>query len=1144
MKDVFKIVSEKQKAGLCLIQMPTGSGKTHAILEFIYDYIKSHDDGKIIFITSMKKNLPENSLKKIFEKYGDGELFEKIFLFIDSKEQTVIDNYDEKMKTSIYKTISDKELASEFISIIKSIRTLQNNKDAESALKEKLNRTELRFRKEIHSGLTEFKTYGEKLKAVLEDPDWMWVSSLYPEVRTKECRVLFMSVDKFVMKNDPLVEKSYFVYDSELVKDSIVFIDEFDATKKTILNREIEMSVSRNLDYMRVAKQICEGMDNYDKHPREMYVLSKKMAAEESEPDTLISFAHSVSDRFNKVFKEYNLEYKFLMDMGPNASEFLFYGHMTHYITKGKDKFLTIDHDKDQCVNIIRNSDKKEDMFHFYDMFRDLSGAFRFFFSFVRKLALNCRYVQLERHTPIGYEYCIASVLEVFDLDSDTVDYFIPEILTMRSSREKRGAVTDESVYERGFCVYNMKNGNDHVYNSRIKMISHNIMPERILIGVCNNALVFGVSATATMDTVTGNYDLKYIKSRLKEKFIELDEGLRARLREEFKKSISRYDEVEIKVEPVSSCAGGGKYDANIWNTICPDKLCVEYIRNLLDRKGYDDFRKARYLRIAIVYHKFLTNDNIFSLLCFLNRHPTENSADLDRKTLKDIFINISNQFESKLPDGFSNESVFYLSGDDYDHSKDELLKKLGDKKKMFVITAYGTLGAGQNIQYPVKSLEGLVRINDFSLITESEEGRPLEKDFDAIYLDCPTNVIPFATENKKTKDIIEQIAITESLYERGEITGADEKKCIESAFSYIEYEINRCKGICIETVSAKNHAAVQVIQAIGRICRTILKNPTIYIFADEKLQSIFNKHPDYYGELVNRETKELIEYFSTPREDGRFIEKLIGKALHRSRRAIRYINRLKSGSWDEDKISKWESLREHVLKHPTSSDFFDEVAYQFYAEVPKGHDRFWYSTDNDFKTIEISFDKNLNNAESVSEESARLAELMQIPEIKDMFKKEGYATSFSDCHLMLPPPLFKNIYKGALGEIVGKKIITVRCSMSLVPLDVIEYEKFDFRTEDGRFYFDFKHWGSADFVEQSVIDEIFEKMVKIGAKRVFVVNILKPKFDCDKEVRSQERGDFKLIEVPYLFDPERGQWNEEAIFGINKEVESWVEEK
>ena len=1145
MKDIFKTLVENHETGFCPIQMPTGSGKTRSILEFICDYIASGGERRIIFVTSQKKNLPDGSLRKFFEKENMAEIFDKIFLFLDSKEQTVVDNYNDEMKNAIFKVITDKDIISDFTGLIMSIRSFSESKryqdkKTESILRERLRTTvEPMFRDQIRKKLGRFKDYGEKYNAVLNDPDWSWVSKLYPEVRTKDCKIIFMSADKFVMKNDTIVEGSYTMYDSDIVKDSIVFIDEFDSTKKVILNREIEMSVNRNLDYMKVANQICEKMKKIDKHPDDMYKPSEEMI-DEPNPDHLRSFASSVRDKLNDVFDKYNLEYKFLMDMDPDASEFLFYKRTTHYVEKGQNKFLSVNCDRGRGINVIKGSNNKDDMFHFNGMFTELSNTFRYFFSFIRKLALNCKFSQKEKGTPIGYEYCIRSVLSIFDLDEDTKDYFTSEILTMQPSNDdKKSEVEDGSIYEKGFSVYNLKNENDHVFNSIIKLISHNIMPEKILLKVCNNAFVFGVSATATLDTVTGNYDLTYIKTRLKTKFIELDDTMRAKLKVQFNNSVSDFKgNVEVMVKTISACSTGGEYDANLWDVICSKKINAEHIRNLLDRGSDDDFHKARYLKIAMVYCEFLMHKDIRSLLCFLNRHPKEDDDELNTNKLGRILTFINDCHKDTISELNTNETLFYLNGDNFDVKKDELLKKLGRGDKVFVITAYNTLGAGQNIQYPVESLNGLIRINKDLLITESETGRPLEKDFDAIYLEYPRNIIPFATKNKKMKDIIEQIAITESLYERAEITNVEEKVCIRGAFSFNEFEINKCKGICRNTLSANNQAAGQIIQAVGRICRTPLKNPIIYIFADESLGLVFVEKPEYYGELLNFETEVLIDKLNTYDEsNSHHCIRLANKGQDRSKRAVRYIDKLMRMDWSDDCIAKWESLRNHVLMHPTTSDDSDDIAYHFYVEVPNESDKYWYTTEDDFKSVKILFDKGFNVAESVSGESARLEELLHIPGIKELFEERCYATSFKKERFILSPPLFKNIYKGALGEAVGERIMWDRFKTKLIKLDAAEYEKFDFKTEDGRFYFDFKHWNSSNFVETDIHDKIIEKMKEVGISNLFIINILKPNLECNNEVRHYEREGFNIWEVPYLYDAKLDQWNDEAIFTINRGI-------
>lgn len=69
---IGKFCGDKERDnGLLLIDMPTGMGKTYAVTKYIaenYQNIK----GKIFFITQLKKNLPEDDLRKRFEEIGKG----------------------------------------------------------------------------------------------------------------------------------------------------------------------------------------------------------------------------------------------------------------------------------------------------------------------------------------------------------------------------------------------------------------------------------------------------------------------------------------------------------------------------------------------------------------------------------------------------------------------------------------------------------------------------------------------------------------------------------------------------------------------------------------------------------------------------------------------------------------------------------------------------------------------------------------------------------------------------------------------------------------------------------------------------------------------------------------------------------------
>ncbi len=59
----------------------------------------------------------------------------------------------------------------------------------------------------------------------------------------------------------------------------------------------------------------------------------------------------------------------------------------------------------------------------------------------------------------------------------------------------------------------------------------------------------------------------------------------------------------------------------------------------------------------------------------------------------------------------------------------------------------------------------------------------------------------------------------------------------------------------------------------------------------------------------------------------------------------------------------------------------------------------------------------------------------------------------------MMIPIVYNNIYKGALGEKVGKFLLEQDGSLELLDLDEDEFEKFDYKTSNG-VYIDFKIFG------------------------------------------------------------------------------------
>ena len=50
------------------------------------------------------------------------------------------------------------------------------------------------------------------------------------------------------------------------------------------------------------------------------------------------------------------------------------------------------------------------------------------------------------------------------------------------------------------------------------------------------------------------------------------------------------------------------------------------------------------------------------------------------------------------------NELFIVLKSDQFEEAKEQLLCELGAGKRRFILSSYQTIGAGQNLQYPIPS--------------------------------------------------------------------------------------------------------------------------------------------------------------------------------------------------------------------------------------------------------------------------------------------------------------------------------------------------------------------------------------------------------------------------------------------------------
>lgn len=1102
--------SDLSKKGLFLIDMPTGFGKTHSVLDYIFDVTNNGDfKKKIFFITNLKKNLPYKDLASRFHKVQKDALFEKKFLFADSNLDLVIANLSDELISEIPYNI---QIMKSFQDLKYNIKHLQKKNIPPyvyDILRKNTQKIESDFRNKIHKLLVrDFPNVDARLEAIKNNKDWKWLGSLYPTVFTKEKEIIFMSIDKFLNEYATIIDTSMPLYNSSIIKDSIIFIDEFDAAKDIFLKHIINKQLEKKINYLNLFNTISKSLFINKFH--------KDLTAE-SPNSSDKHFLQNIIDANTKIAREihdnYSLMYSHKLDseLVDNNRAFLF--HDCQYITLNTEHpYITTNLSPNKNVNIISFSKKMpgNDKNNLLFMLNKLRGFINYFEVGIVILANNyLRKKHMLNNSKENYDHftvqsALHTVLAEFHITRANAQYFIDKILMdhdnvfLRKKKDKtKASLTrrkyDLSFYEKGFRYYAFEDNPDHDLRTEIDMNVFNNTPEKILSKICEDAQVIGISATATVNSVLGNFDLTYLKNKLGTNFEEVSNEDKVILHQEFANAIKGYNDIDIVTKIINGSSEDG-YSLDSWLKAFSNKEFAEAAFNLIEQQSagkQNTYNKERYLRIALVYKEFITNDDIQSLLCILTKHPREDDPDLNLRILYQIFnfINVENNISEE-----ACKFIFQLDGEEYDYKKSILKQRLENGDKVFVISAYQTVGAGQNFQYAIpENIKSTLK-------TINNHPTRNEKDFDAIYLDTPTNLLISKMENLKENDIEYQIAKyvfqIESLQESCEISLKESHNYIKNSFrarntknlSSIHlqnlYKCISCKLLCTKII----------IQALGRICRTNLKKNKIYIFADKKLSeridlSVMNDR------LLNPEAVALFNELKKFNLSDTIHKNEVNAANLTSIKVNNFINNMLQNLWTDKNINTWKELRELVLKHPTAAiNEFDKsfIIKNFYMKMPKENNKAWYTQKDDYNEIQTSFSKapGLNE---ISAESCRLAEFMEIPLIKEYFRANGYAEEFKANAYIMSPPLFNNIYKGALGEVAGMLLWNEFCDEKLEEIATNEhFELFDFKVTNRPAYVDFKHWKeSTIFSDKEMLDKISAKAKKCNAQCVFIVNLL-----------------------------------------------------
>ena len=1131
MKDYLLDVMQQQEHGLYLCELPTGNGKTFDSAQAMKEYADSiGDDTKIIYLTTLNKNLPEDALRAA---YGSEELYKRNVLRLRS-------NFDEVVEKILEIEVPEEMKTDAYLKLCKDVSLYRNAVDKRYADKEyikeladRITEGDRQLRYEITKRLkNKFQTKTQRKKAIRTDAKYKWIGKLYPAVFTDDYKIILMSVSKFMKRNSILIDSSYEFLNSDLIENAVIVIDEFDATKDTIQSELIEKSLAMQEDYIQLFRQIYRTLNPND------FSSSMRQAMDEVEKTGNRNTFTTLMDEARKIAENYHvrLSIKIKEDLVDQRQIFLFNDGSFHTVLKEGAQYIRSSLNKeDNRIDVFfegkddffKNRNKEKDIV-LYSLLREINVFLLHFRLFSIEWARNYMEIINSSRSNImdamNLENAISTILKRLELTNKQRDLLMGETCQMiRNNREL--ILEDRSFYQVGMEYYEFEDNDSHHDNTNLKFVKVYDTPEKIMLYLAGKAIVFGISATAEVDTVVGNYDLRYLKEQLKERFHKTPGYLKDKTRTALEKRWSAYADGEINVhgEVISSNIQG--FNAEDYCKTFMDAEFARYASNIITNITDKEYQIIRYCNVLKAMRIFNRNEDIQSMLYLGMALPKKDNPGMDEGVLQQLFE------YSQMGTQQSNSSVCFLKGDNFEQDKEELQQRLSCGEKIFVMSSYQTIGAGQNLQYKIPKDREVVQLGEF---IEGDK-RFLYKDFDALYLGNITNMTVNTYQDEKitSHGLLQMLFQIEELYENGEMNYSEKDQMLKLAFrSYTgsdQFTLNKLYKLKSVVVQASR----MVLQAVGRMCRTFVKSPDIYLFVESELLEKL-----YVGELKKRilppEMKAIVDMCESLGKDYLPEENfMLNKAEKISSVGLWTIRRMLAKDWTAESMQLWEQLRMLVLQYPTASTYDwqnNEYLQKLYITSGEKRNQYIYSQYSDFNDVTIDFGndkvafKNSKRAKikgdsdevaiyEMSEKESGLPAILRYPGMKAHFEEMGYALKFEMNEYLLSPVLFHNIYKGALGEAAGMFILNRELGIELSPITEPEYfEFFDYKLSDD-VYVDFKNWKFTYVQERDEIrKDILRKLESIGAKRVYIINVV-----SDKNYKPSAIVDLRLVEIPML---------------------------
>lgn len=1106
---IFKTYS---KPGLHICDIATGGGKSYTIGKLTCEYYLEHFD-RIIILCVQKKlvegmnreidrfiNLPSTKIKAedklvlennvdVIRKAINNDKFLKLIENIEYK----VGEMSAKCKTDELKK-SCNTIKKDYEGIKNLISTFGDSNNP--LIQKQIITAESKLRNDVREFFQQYrKVYssqkkGTRLTISKVIRDFPSLKEVYPQVDYSSKKVFLMTVHKAMYGIDPILSEKITLHDM-VEKNTLILFDESDQAAIAMRNAIIEQAT----DSLRGDKRFSKGYKGYLQYKglveNKDYVSDDTLS--KSLKEVSIVIGKNWEEKFGKTghyrniflgededFEDYRRgvffsgpTFKFNISRKNDKScSFICY--------KKGDTYFRLHHEEDNS-QLKQIFDFVVPMEEFLTLVMRNKTSIKSSLSKIVKKAYKESDEEFKRdiedvsankfrkNNYLGYPTLEREIHTLFSRFEEGAEFQLKqellEFITNRKNlivqnEDNILKIPDNTVYSQGIKLYQEEIDEiDNRHRIQLSCREINTTPEKILLDLLRTEGVSIVlcSATASSMSVINNFDIKYLRDRVGEGFSVLSENTKRRFDELVLQTYPSEHKVEIV--PLEHYNFNDNRDEKLY---LPEKYrqmfskearedgldklwftCTkrELMRNKKSNEGIS-YHFYRLFQFIEAYYWFINHNDVRSMIFFQNRNGDPIQANVLSCLIDGSYKNQNSSFIDELPRDWSNEYIRISK--DWEEVEDKILSELSKSKdaKIMLLSAYASFKAGANMQYEVP--DGLDFIQGDNWETER-----LKKDWDAMYLQCPTAYLMMNEDGNEStfeKSLYNIMLSLMMLYERGCLSENEVASWLCKAISNCFYFTDKNNDGILNDKAAWAQTIVE--QAVGRLCRTRNKPQSTYILFDMDMARFFDNVN--LQKSLTKEFRALSDYIlNLPKlQNVANLEDIVRennanyakRQLDRMRRiALRYT----PSPYREDEEEKIDIVPRNVKVHQEMNQIYKQAI----IKKPVINNEDDLQEENKYLTF-IGKCYGDWTSRPVLPSDVRLDVLMKNSVIKKHFEENGFATDWKPDGLILHPDILRSDYAGEIGEEAFKAIVLqyTNCTENdFVHLEGIDYELADF---------------------------------------------------------------------------------------------------